>query len=383
MQEERFKNIDFLRFLGAIIIAYFHMISCGLSNFTECSLIINNIKVNASWGFFWVEFFFILSGFFLFKYTNFNIKFSTFFIKKFTRLLPPIIFAFLLFNVFSWFNLVNYQKHINIYVLLFLNNIGITSQQSMGNFHPLWFVSSLFWVFMFYFYLKNLITEKWFNFLIAIITFFSYVFITNTSWHPPVISLDLVNAGILRAFGGIGLGYFLAMLYNNTFIKISSVWSKLIITAIEFYFLFFVIQNTIFHRLNFPNITFFVIHFFCLIYLFLINKGYISNLFNNNFSVLLGRYSYSIFVTHIIIIDLVNKNIWLKNPTILTSHPFLNIFGVLIVCLIFGIITFHLVEKPIQIYLTERLKSRMAVERERERVILLFENYSKLRGAYA
>ena len=75
MREERFKNIDFLRFLGVIIIAYFHMISCGLSNFTECSPIINNIKVNASWGFFWVEFFFILSGFFLFKYTNFNIKF--------------------------------------------------------------------------------------------------------------------------------------------------------------------------------------------------------------------------------------------------------------------------------------------------------------------
>lgn len=350
MREERFKNIDFLRFLGVIIIAYFHMISCGLSNFTECSPIINNIKVNASWGFFWVEFFFILSGFFLFKYTNFNIKFSTFFIKKITRLLPPIIFAFLLFNVFSWFNLVNYQKHINIYVLLFLNNIGITSQQTMGNFHPLWFISSLFWVFMFYFYLKNLITEKWFNFLIAIITFFSYVFITNTSWHPPVISLDFVNAGMLRAFGGIGLGYFLAMLYNNTFIKISSVWSKLIITGIEFYFLFFVIQNTIFHRLNFPNITFFVIHFFCLIYLFLINKGYISNLFNNNFSVLLGRYSYSIFVTHIIIIDLVNKNIWLKNPTILILHPFLNIIGVLIACLIFGITTFHLVEKPAQIY---------------------------------
>ena len=67
MKSQRFYNIDILRFIGAVIIVLFHFVT-GLKFFYSTELPeISNLANKVSYGMFWVEFFFILSGFLIAK----------------------------------------------------------------------------------------------------------------------------------------------------------------------------------------------------------------------------------------------------------------------------------------------------------------------------
>ena len=90
--KQKFKNIEFLRYLFTFVIIYFHSVKMR-------SLYINydayenlrTLAINADLS---VDFFFIMAGFFLF-YTFNPDKFAviTFMQKRITRLLPNIIFV--------------------------------------------------------------------------------------------------------------------------------------------------------------------------------------------------------------------------------------------------------------------------------------------------
>ncbi len=362
MEKQRFYNIDILRFIGAVIIVLFHFVT-GLKFYYSMELTeISNLANKVSYGMFWVEFFFILSGFFLFYLTDFKIQFLDFFKKKILRLLPLVIFGILFYKILSYFNLLYFQKYINIYSLLLLNNVGLTAKNTMGNLHPAWFVSSLFWAMMFYFYLKQLVNEKWFNFITAILIFFSYTYLVNTTWHPPVVSQNFINTGMLRAIGGLGLGYFVCIFVKKCSYKCTSFLQKIIITICEGCLLIFCVQNTTIHKINFNNPTIMVLAFAVLITLFLVKQGFISQILNNKFSNFVGRYSYSTFIMHIIVFDLLKMNFWDKNITFLTEHLILNLTTSIILAVTLGIMTYHLIERPCAIYFKKRLESGIVVE---------------------
>lgn len=366
MKKERFYSVDILRFIGAIIIVFFHTVT-GIQFFYKSDLpSIVNICNNAHWGFVWVDFFFILSGFFLFYKTNFEISTPKFALKKIIRLLPVLIFVLLLYKLLSILGLLYWQKYINIYSMLLLSNVGLTAQNTMGNIHSSWFVSSLFWGYMFYFYLRKLVNEKWFNFITSILVFFSYVYLTNTTYHPPLVNQNFVCAGMLRVFGGLGLGYFVYMLLKNIKFECKNLIQKLLFTFAEGYLLIFCLNNTLFHKCSFDNISIMILAFTALIVLFLMQEGFVSQIFNNKLSTILGRYSYSIIISHLIIFDLMKMNIWDKNLMLLSNNLFYNIALTTVGGIVLGIFTYHFVEVPLTAYLLGKFSLKQHSDLTRE-----------------
>jgi len=350
MEKEQFKNIGVLRFIGILVILYFHVTLCGLYNsIVDLSPIVSTLKYNASNGNIWVMFFFIMSGFFFFRYTNFANDFFYFFIKKVIRFWPIIFFSVFVYNILSHFTPMTYHRYINIFTLLLLNNVGFTGN-NMGNLHPIWFVSVLFWTMCLYFYITKIFDKKYVNLFMGIVPFFSIAFITNSTFFPPAVYFNFINIGILEAMGGLSIGYWINEIYNMYNCK--KVSSKnnilmILISITEIYLLIFIINNTVFHKMNFMNFLPLLFAFIMLFYLFLIKKGWVSQLLENkNFS-FIGQYVYSIFVTHIIIFDLINEVFWKIHPYFVINHLLFNTFAVILLSIMFGVITYYLIEKPI------------------------------------
>lgn len=78
-----------------------------------------------------------------------------------------------------------------------------------------------------------------------------------------------------------------------------------------------------------------------------INKDYVSQKLNNKFLGKIGLYSYSIYVMHALMLDLFKFTVFTKR-----NLAFLNIHGAemfwlsILACIVLGIITYHLIEKP-------------------------------------
>lgn len=87
--------------------------------------------------------------------------------------------------------------------------------------------------------------------------------------------------------------------------------------------------------------------FVLLIWLFLIRKGLISRVLNNNISIYFGKYTYSIFITHYILIMLVRIYLIPNYLNWTQSHFFIVSFGSIIISLLLAIACHHLVEIPL------------------------------------
>ena len=71
-------------------------------------------------------------------------------------------------------------------------------------------------------------------------------------------------------------------------------------------------------------------------------------------SVILGRYSYSIFVMHIIVQDLLRRNFWDIHRSFVIAHPVFNLILPVILAILLGVVTYHLVERPAARYLKNK-----------------------------
>ncbi len=359
-KKERFKNIDFLKFLATILIVLFHVIV--LKNRGLCHLYSVDIPLyktliqNASYmGSRWVEFFFILSGFFFALNTNFAINFIDFFKKKIIRLWPVVMFSILVCMVLSWFDITHYAKYENVFNMLLLNGIGVHTKTIGANSHS-WYVSSMFWGLMFYFYLSKLINQKWMNLLYALIALFGYSYVVHTTINAQKFYCNFINIGMLIALAGIAIGYFIALWFKkfkNNPLKTSSFFQKILFTLTESYLLVFAIQNTIFHKISYDNWLIILPVFVGLIILFLMKKGFISQFFDNNFSAILGKYVYSIYIMHFLVHDVMRKVFWMSNKEFIIAHPIFNLILPIIIAILLGILTYHLVEQPAARYLNK------------------------------
>ena len=366
----KIKNLEFLRIIGCISIVIYHFfkylyssthIFIHLRNMTSCGCIA-------------VELFFILSGIFFILKFNRTESVWKFIKKKILKLYPALIFCFLLFYICSFTGFVKFTFYDNILTLFCLNGTPIVLKNA--NMHIFWYVSSMIWVLLFYFYLLKNYSKKNVDLIIAIVIFFSYAIILNIqegyikSVH--IFYNNLINIGMLRALGGIGVGYFIGCWYKENIESIKklvlSFKQKIFLTFIEFITLYFIINNLMLHKPNFQNKFLFIIAFIVIIFLFLIKQGFISRLLDNDWCVNLAKYTYSLYMTHYIIIDLLKGSIWKYRKDFILTHPYLNIIVPFILILFLGIFTYHFVEIPTRNYINNFYTRRNTFERERERV---------------
>ena len=90
-----------------------------------------------------------------------------------------------------------------------------------------------------------------------------------------------------------------------------------------------------------------------MIMLMLIKKGFITKLFDNKIFPVLSKYTYSIYVTHAVILS-IYLAFYKSHNSIITNHFYTFTCGYFITAILLGIITYHLVEKPCANYLKSK-----------------------------
>lgn len=354
--KERFKNVDLLRFIFAVLIVMFHFRVCptirpiiehALPGLRHCNVC--------------VDFFFIMAGFFLFNTINTTLSTFEFTKKRFLRLAPLIWIFLIIMAIASIFtHAINFPLNGDILRGLLLHDIGFAPGPTSigGGIH--WFISVLFWVSLFYFYIAKIINKKYLNLTIWLLTIISLGLKLNycnfnTGGHTTNIYY-FINIGVLRGLYGIGIGYFISQLYKSGFLQKCSRNIEHIISFLEIYcigFLTYFLLST--KVLPGKSGFLYIVIFSIIFYLFLIKKGFVSKLFDNNLSVKLGAYSYAIYVMHPLITPIFNKYIYITaNHTVMNHIKIFYIFEILL-AIILGITIHHFFEKPINKLISSKL----------------------------
>lgn len=343
--KERFKNVDFLRFIMAIFIVMFHGRSSAIFNHTILPTLTHcNVCV---------DFFFIMAGFFLFNKIK-NENTFDFAKKRFLRLAPMIWLVLLIIIIADIFiKETAFSFSNNILRALLLSNIGFAP--SVGGTLQLgvvWFVPVLFWVSIFYFYIHKIFEKKYLNLIIWLIIIFSYaLYYTNngfgTGGHSKTL-YHFADIGVLRGLAGIGIGYFISMLYKSNKQKQYSKNEKIIINLLEIYLCSFLI-NYLLLTAKLPGKSGFlyIVTFSILFYLFLIKQGWISKFFENNIWTSLGNASYAIYIMHFPMISILHFTLYKHYANFVDTHTLLIFILQTILAVIFGIFIHYIFEKPI------------------------------------
>ena len=112
------------------------------------------------------------------------------------------------------------------------------------------------------------------------------------------------------------------------------------------------------HHFKYGNQIIFVVVFTIIVPLFLFKQGYISKLLDNKICSIIARYTYSIFVTHNLIRVIYQNTILVKYQNLFLLHPVINLVVAILLVILLGMITYHLVEYPfMKFYNKKYLKS--------------------------
>ena len=348
---KKLYNIELFRFIFSVLIAYGHMMLfylfpvnreafswCNMGQTWDATLTI-------------VDCFFLMTGFFMFNtLTNKKDVTTLEFAKgKIIRLWPVYFFSFVVFFVLSKFKVCSFNLYDDVLNLLFLQCSG--HKLSLGDSGYSWYISSLFWVSLFYFYLLRNFQKKNARLVIGIMTFFSYILLIHkfdggvgAHISPPL--LELFVPGILRALGGMGLGYFIGEIFDNLKnIKSEdlNIYKRISISATELIITLFLLYNYLIKKV-YNNSLLYILAFGVLLLLLALQIGKYSQVLNWKGFEYIGRYSYSIYIMHQPVFLTLKKYIWTKDFVI--NNPIKSVLIGIFTCLIVGILTYHLIEQP-------------------------------------
>ncbi len=369
-EKQRLKNIDFLRVIACISIIIFHLFlphRLGNNNFLDIDLY-SSLRLMSRDGLKAVELFFIISGFFFAFKLNTGFSLFEFIKRKVLRFYPVLIFVTILSFFISLTGIIKWDFYSNLFCLFGLNGTSLVYNLKGIQTAQFWYCSDVIWIGGLFFYLLKNFDKKTVNLIIALGIFFSYSFLIHAQggkiWDIHKLYYFIFHAGLLRAFAGIGIGYFIGEWYNNNCEKIKQTIIKpsgaIIISIIEFMCIFFIVNNLLFHRVHCINKLIFVIVFAVTFVLLLCKKGIISKLLDKDIFVFLGRYTYSIYMMHILILSLATILVWDKHSCWVHVHPVLNLVFTLFSILAAGVLTYHFVEKPAAEYLNKKFPRKEA-----------------------
>ncbi len=350
---EKIKNLEFLRIIGCIAIVLLHLFNQATfyTLFPDIE-IYNKFRQMTANGQIAVDLFFILSGFFfIYNYTSGKTA-AEFIKKKIIRLYPVLIFIIILYFAASLTGVLKFKYYDNLLTIFCLNGIGLTLKYD--NVCVFWYCSAMLWVMLFYKCLIDSYNYKTVNLIIAVISIFAYIFVIHVHNGSIYGHFDtyyaFFNIGIMRAVAGMGVGYFIGGWYKNNLISIKNLkfnlFQKILISFTEFICIYFIINNLIFHKLKFQNKIIFIAVFTITIILFLIKQGIFSKLLDNKLCIVFSKYTYSVYMVHLFIYQVLKGSIWKYYPEFVYVYPIVNIIIPLFLTIILGAVTYHFIEIP-------------------------------------
>lgn len=340
-KDREFKNIEFLRFMLVMYVVLEHL-AVELAPLGErYSIFYNFMNFGRS------QLFFVIAGFFLF-YNDKQLENTVFFFvkKRWPRMSSLLIFATILGYIMIHFDFVRQPLEANILNAILLNFL---TDSNWFMIIPGWYVNSLFLLSVLFFIIFKVFEKKYAIF----ITIFIAVICCNLNARDVRFGSSLIWERISGASFSLSLGVLLSECYKKLYNSkkyLGKIIDKdtVIITIIEL-FAFCVLCVSLYGRglgVYLGN-TMMSACLVLLIWLFLIRKGLISKILNNNISIYFGKYTYSIFITHYIVVLFVRIYLIPNHLNWTQMHFFVVSFGTVISSLLLAIVCHHLVEIPL------------------------------------
>ncbi len=314
--KHRFAVLDIFRGIFSSLVVLFHM-----SAFSDTAIINNKFIYNSD---LFVDFFFVLSGFVItYSYQSISTgqEFGQFYKKRFFRLYPLHLIVLILFvgielskHSASGYVHVNKIENISNNLQTFITNIFLVNSVGFPGIHDVswniasWSISAemiAYMVFGLVMLLINRISFAKNRLLLPVLVIFtaSAILFFNTGSFKLDYNFDF---GFLRGI----VGFFVGVICFNTFDALKNQLFKLgstLFTFLEIVLLIVVIgfvwQGAVYKNLGFI----YEILFFATILVFAFEKGWLSEqLKKSNFLHQTGKYSYSIYMIHTLILSLFN-----------------------------------------------------------------------------
>mgnify|MGYP000000594689 FL=1 len=358
--EKRYYNIEFLRFAFAICIVYFHLLHSFMMDYTGNADLYIRLAEQSKYAKYIVECFFIISGYFLYHTIQRHPEMTTqgFIMRRIIRLWPVLACSIMISAVF--FGKSIYASFVD---LLFLQSSGLATDWQGLN----WYVSAFFVVEIFYFVLyKCFRNSAKMKLLICMLIYFGYEININAmdGGFGRKMFHGIINLGMARAVAGIGLGYLFAIEWAN----FTATWKKQkqvqertrgievwLIRVLEILTLSMLLIDFFCSSKAYDNqfivIILFPVFFACL----LTRRGVFSELTDHKMIGLPGRYAYSIYVMQEAVFAVLKRTLW-KNTVFLHDYPVPALTVSILVTIMAGIVTYHLVERPATKVLKKRLQ---------------------------
>lgn len=314
----KMMNLEFLRIVFTVIVVWHHFV--------------DNFKIwRAGW--LGVEFFFILSGFLL-VLTFKPEKTAVSFIKnKWIRFMPLTLYGGALWLVFEN-KIIGTRLFADVF---FYACSGIWKGGGYNN--PGWYISVLFVVSLFYFYMMKVFKKDVVNFFVGIIAFFSTVYVVNYDNK----FIGVTNGWMLRGLACIGLGYFLAEIYK--LLKEKSVVHQRTYNFVELGIFVFAVLNIVV-KPWYAGYVVACLAFAGLILMFALRKGAVSNFFEKPVFAKIAKYCLAVYLTHYVICRKILNLLLAKHSDWILSHSAVSIACVLLSVVALGVFAHHVIEKP-------------------------------------
>ena len=155
----------------------------------------------------------------------------------------------------------------------------------------------------------------------------------------------IFNVGMLRALAGIGIGYFIGLWYRQYNYIEDTPRQKIIYSILEACSLSYMIYFLLIRNPNLNSLLY-VMTFCVLFTLFLLNKGIISQFFNNNISVICGRYALAVYMIHEPVLRITRPLIFDKYSQLVTDHIWYMTGVYITIVAVSAVIAYHFVEIP-------------------------------------
>jgi peptidoglycan/LPS O-acetylase OafA/YrhL len=288
---QRFTTLDSFRGVCALLVVFFHLhvvdTFIQLPFFRRDEVLLN--------------FFFVLSGFVLAHTYGMkpNLSFKSFFISRVFRLYPlhlVMLAVFILFETVRWiaYNKGFYLNNVpftglfapkEILPNLFLVQAWTTLTETMSFNYPSWTISIEFYIYMLFGALCMFSMRNRFLLFAAIsLTAFALIFSEN----EPLVERAMLG---LSCFFAGNITYVVYLLIRDKFVP--RPWLMTVLECAMMYATYWIVMNDFDYRSPVGSLT------FCgLVLLFAFEGGLVSALLKTGVFVLLGKLSYSIYMTH-------------------------------------------------------------------------------------
>lgn len=183
LMNDKFKNIEFLRVVACLAIIIFHLFYKELYFLFPDVTLYSKLRAMTSCGSKAVDLFFMLSGLFFAYKLNTKYSLIDFLKKKIIRFYPVLIFVVIAILLSSVFKILDFNLYEIILVLTGLSGTGLSLTIGPKTICQFWYVSSMMWVLVLYYYLLKNFAKKNVNLFIACSIFFSYTILIQFNRH--------------------------------------------------------------------------------------------------------------------------------------------------------------------------------------------------------